>query len=43
MRLTPASRAATRRFSDASMFARFDVIGSATDRGTEGIAAWWST
>jgi hypothetical protein len=29
--------------SVASTFARFDVIGSATDRGTEGIAAWCST
>ena len=27
----------------ASMFARFDVIGSCTDRGTDGIAAWCST
>ena len=42
-RLTPASRAATRMFSVASMFARFDVTGSFTDRGTEGIAAWCST
>ena len=38
-RRTLASRAATSRLSVASMFARFDVMGSATDRGTEGIAA----
>ena len=42
-RLTPASRAATSTFNVASMFARFDVIGSLTDRGTDGIAAWCST
>ena len=42
-RLTPASRAATSTFSVASMLARFDVIGSVTDRGTDGIAAWCST
>ena len=42
-RLTPASRAATSTFSVASMFARLDAIGSFTDRGTDGIAAWWST
>src|SRR5262249_61152326 len=38
-RLTRASRAATRTFNVASMFARFDVIGSCTERGTDGIAA----
>jgi hypothetical protein len=38
-RLTPASRAATRTFSDASMLARFEVTGSCTERGTDGIAA----
>ena len=27
----------------ASTLARFEVIGSVTDRGTDGIAAWWST
>ena len=42
-RLTPASRAATSTFSVASMLARFDVIGSLTERGTDGIAAWCST
>src|SRR5207248_8229605 len=42
-RLTPASRAATRTFSIASMFERFEVIGSFTERGTDGIAAWWRT
>ena len=25
------------------MLARFEVIGSCTERGTDGIAAWWST
>ena len=39
-RLTPASRAATRTFSDAVTLAVFDVIGSFTERGTDGIAAW---
>ena len=38
-RLTPASRAATRMFNDAVTFAWFDVIGSLTDRGTDGMAA----
>ena len=42
-RLTPASRAATSTFSVASMLARFDVTGSLTDRGTDGIAAWCRT
>src|SRR5213083_2418778 len=42
-RLTLASRAATSSFSVASMLARLDVIGSWTDRGTDGIAAWCST
>src|SRR5881409_1536652 len=42
-RRTPASRAATRTFSEASMLARLDVIGSWTDRGTEGMAAWCNT
>jgi hypothetical protein len=42
-RFTPASRAATRMLSVASMLARFEVIGSFTDRGTDGIAAWWRT
>ena len=42
-RLTPASRAATSTLSVASTLARFDVIGSFTDRGTDGIAAWCST
>ena len=41
--LHPASRAATSTFSDASMLARFDVTGSLTERGTDGIAAWCST
>src|ERR1041385_1751945 len=34
-RRTPASRAATRTLTVASTFARFDVIGSFTDRGTD--------
>jgi hypothetical protein len=38
-RRTFASRAATSRLSVASMLARFDVMGSSTERGTEGIAA----
>ena len=38
-RLTPASRAATSTLSEASMFARLDVIGSFTERGTEVRAA----
>jgi len=42
-RLTPASRAATRMFNEASTFARFDSSGSSTERGTDGIAAWCST
>jgi hypothetical protein len=42
-RLTPASRAATRMFSEASMLERFDRIGSLTDLGTDGMAAWWRT
>ena len=42
-RLTPASRAATRTFRVPSMLARFDAIGSFTERGTDGIAAWCST
>src|SRR5512139_2008172 len=42
-RLTPASRAATSTFKVASMFDRFDVTGSDTDRGTDGMAAWCST
>ena len=42
-RLTPASRAATSTFSVASTLARFEVIGSLTERGTDGIAAWCST
>ena len=42
-RLTLASRAATRMLSEASMFARFEVMGSCTERGTDGIAAWCST
>ncbi len=42
-RLTPASRAATSTLSVASVLARLDAIGSFTDRGTEGIAAWCST
>src|SRR5947209_6369558 len=42
-RRTPASRDATSTFSVASTLARFDVIGSCTDLGTEGIAAWCST
>ncbi len=33
-RLTPASRAATRTLSVASTLARFEAIGSCTDRGT---------
>ena len=42
-RRTPASRAATRTASVASTLARCDVSGSATDRGTDGIAAWCRT
>src|SRR5262249_30273280 len=42
-RLTPASRAATSTLSVASMLARFEVMGSETDRGTDRIAAWCST
>ena len=38
-RLTRASRAATRTLSVESIFARFDVMGSSTDLGTEGMAA----
>jgi hypothetical protein len=38
-RWTPASRAATSRLSVASTFARCDVTGSLTERGTDGIAA----
>ena len=40
---TPASRAATSRFSVASTLARWQNTGSATDRGTDGMAAWCST
>jgi hypothetical protein len=36
-------RAPTSTFSVAVMLARFDVTGSSTDRGTDGIAAWCST
>jgi hypothetical protein len=42
-RFTPASRAATRMFSVPSTFARFAVMGSVTERGTDGRAAWCST
>jgi hypothetical protein len=38
---TPQSFAATRTFRVPVMFASFEAIGSFTDRGTEGIAAWW--
>jgi hypothetical protein len=42
-RRTPASRAATSTLSVASTFARLEVMGSVTDRGTDGIAAWCRT
>src|SRR5690242_14073178 len=42
-RRTPASRAATSTLSDALTFARFDVTGSLTERGTDGMAAWCRT
>src|SRR3954447_4476933 len=42
-RLTPASREATRTFRVASTLAVFEVIGSWTDRGTDGMAAWCRT
>src|SRR5258708_28244878 len=42
-RFTPASRAATRTFSVATALALLDVMGSFTDRGTDGIAAWCRT
>src|SRR5829696_9880582 len=42
-RLTWASRAATSTLSVASTLARFDAIGSLTERGTDGIAAWCRT
>src|SRR3954466_13421764 len=38
-RFTAASRAATSTLSVASALARLDVIGSFTDRGTDGMAA----
>ena len=38
-RFTPASRDATRMLSVASTLARLDVIGSLTERGTDGMAA----
>src|SRR5688572_26295018 len=38
-RVTLASRAASSTLSVASMFARCDSAGSATDRGTDGMAA----
>ena len=38
-RCTPASREATSTFSVASTLARFDVMGSLIDRGTDGSAA----
>src|SRR5918994_4140513 len=40
---TCASRAAMSTFSVASMLATWEVSGSCTERGTDGIAAWWST
>ena len=42
-RRTPASRAATSTLRVASTLARFEVIGSFTERGTDGMAAWCRT
>ena len=41
--LSPASRAAIRRFSVPVMLHSCVSTGSATERGTDGTAAWWST
>src|SRR5437588_573920 len=42
-RFTPASRAATRTLRVATALALLEVMGSFTDRGTDGIAAWCRT
>ena len=42
-RLTPASRAATSTLRVPSMLAVLEATGSLTERGTDGMAPWWST